>query len=153
MDKDDVIKELNTLIETSKDGEYGFRTCAERVQSADLRSVLNECAKSCGQAATELQAAVARLGGKPEDSSTVSGTMHRGWVRVKGALSGDTDLSMLEECERGEDVAKARYRDALKADLPAEVAALVRRQAEGATRNHDRIRALRDQLRATASLP
>jgi len=151
MDNDDVIEELNDLIETSKDGEYGFRTCAERVQSAELRSVLNDCAQSCRQAASELQAAVVRLGGKPEEDSTVSGTMHRGWVRVKGALGGDTDLSMLEECERGEDVAKARYRDALKADLPNDIAELVRRQAEGATRNHDRLRALRDQLKATAS--
>jgi len=145
MDNDDVIEELNDLIETSKDGEYGFRTCAERVQSAELRSMLNDCAQSCRQAASELQTAVVRLGGKPEEDSTVSGTMHRGWVRVKGALGGDTDLSMLE------DVAKARYRDALKADLPTDIAELVRRQAEGATRNHDRIRALRDQLKATAS--
>ena len=151
MDNDDVIEELNDLIETSKDGEYGFRTCAERMQSSELRSVLNDCAQSCRQAASELQAAVARLGGKPEEDSSISGTVHRGWVRAKSALSGDSDLSMLEECERGEDVAVARYRDAMKENLPTDVAELVRRQAEGAKRNHDRIRALRDQLKATAS--
>jgi uncharacterized protein (TIGR02284 family) len=151
MDNDDVIKHLNNLIETSKDGEYGFRACAERVESSELRSVLSECAQSCGSAASELQAAVVKLGGQPEEDSSVSGTLHRGWVRAKGALGGDTDLSMLEECERGEDVALARYRDALKATLPADVAELVRRQAEGAKRNHDRIRTLRDQLTATAS--
>ena len=151
MDNDDAIGELNTLIETCKDGEYGFRTCAERVRSAELRSVLNECAQSCRTGATELQAAVARLGGKPEDESSVTGTMHRGWVRLKEALGGDSDLSMLEECERGEDAALDRYRDALKADLPEPVAELVRRQYEGAKRNHDKIRTLRDQLKATAA--
>ena len=151
MDNDDVIDELNDLIETSKDGEYGFRTSAERVQSPELRTVLNECAQSCREAAAELQAAVVRLGGKPEAESSASGTMHRGWVRLKGALGGDTDLSMLEECERGEDVAVARYRDALKEDLPPDVAEMVRRQAEGAKRNHDRIRSLRDQLKAATS--
>ena len=151
MDNDDAISKLNDLIENCKDGEYGFRACAERVQSAELRTVLNECAKSCREGAAELQAAVARLGGKPEQDSSVSGTVHRGWVRLKGALGGDTDLSMLEECERGEDAALARYREAIKANLPDQVAELVRRQYEGAKRNHDRIRSLRDQLKAVAS--
>ena len=151
MDNDNAIGQLNDLIENCKDGEYGFRACAERVQSPELRSVLDECAKSCREAAVELQATVASLGGKPESESSVTGTMHRGWVRLKGALGGDTDLSMLEECERGEDAALARYRDALKADLPAPAAELVRRQYDGAKRNHDRIRALRDRLKAVAS--
>jgi len=147
----DAIKELNDLIETCKDGEYGFTASAERVQSPEVRTVLNECAQSCREGAAELQRAVVDLGGKPEEHSTVSGTVHRGWVRLKGALGGDTDLSMLEECERGEDVAVARYRAALKRDLPAAAADIVRRQAEGAQRNHDRIRSLRDQFKAVAS--
>ena len=151
MDNDKAINELNELIENCKDGEYGFRTCAERVQSPELRSTLEECAKSCRDAAVELQATVASLGGKPEAESSVSGTMHRGWVRLKSALGGDTDLSMLEECERGEDAALARYRDALKVELPAPAAELVRRQYEGAKRNHDRIRALRDRLKVAAT--
>ena len=151
MDNDDVIDKLNDLIETSKDGEYGFRTCAERVRSAELRTLLTECAQSCREGASELQAAVARLGGKAEEDSSVSGTMHRGWVRLKEALGGDSDLSMLEECERGEDAALVRYRDALKEDLPEPVAQLVRRQYEGVKRNHDRVRTLRDRLKATAT--
>ena len=150
MDNDDVIDKLNDLIETSKDGEYGFRTCAERVRSTELRTLLNECAQSCREGARELQAAVARLGGKPEDDSSVSGTMHRGWVRLKEALGGDSDLSMLEECERGEDAALARYRKALKQTLPAAVRTVIERQAEGAQRNHDQIRDLRDAARAAA---
>jgi uncharacterized protein (TIGR02284 family) len=74
--------------------------------------------------------------------------MHRGWVHLKGAVGASSPLSMLEECERGEDAAVARYRSALKEDLPAEARAIVQRQAEGTQRNHDRIKSLRDQLRA-----
>ena len=33
MDRDDVISTLNNLIETSKDGEEGFRSCAENVKN------------------------------------------------------------------------------------------------------------------------
>jgi uncharacterized protein (TIGR02284 family) len=74
--------------------------------------------------------------------------MHRGWVNLKSALTGDSDRSALDECERGEDAALGRYRDALKQDLPSEIVALVQRQYEGAKRNHDQIRTLRDSVRA-----
>jgi hypothetical protein len=33
MDKGDLIETLNNLIETSRDGEEGFRTCAEGVNN------------------------------------------------------------------------------------------------------------------------
>jgi hypothetical protein len=37
MDNQDVIATLNSLLEISRDGEQGFRTCAEGVQSPNLR--------------------------------------------------------------------------------------------------------------------
>ena len=150
MDKDDVIDTLNKLIETCKDGEYGFRTCAEHVKTQQLRTVFLERAESCRKGATELQAEVARLGGKAETDSSATGTLHRGWVNLKGALTGDSDQAALDECERGEDAALARYRDAIKEDLPSEVAAIVQRQYEGVKRNHDQIRSLRNAMRSTA---
>jgi uncharacterized protein (TIGR02284 family) len=151
MDRESVIDTLNKLIETSKDGEYGFRTCAEHVKSPPLRILLLERAEPCAKAAAELQAEVARLGGKPETGSSATGILHRGWVNLKGALSGDRDQAALDECERGEDAALARYRKAIKQDLPGDVAAIVRRQYEGVKRIHDQIRALRNAHRATAT--
>jgi uncharacterized protein (TIGR02284 family) len=150
MSNDDVIDELNTLIETCKDGEYGFRTCAEHVKSAQLRQVFTSRADECRQGATELQSLVARLGGKADTGSSVTGTVHRGWVNLKGMLTGDSDQAALNECERGEDAALERYRDAIKEELPSEVATIVQRQYEGVKRNHDQIRSLRDQMRSTA---
>jgi len=151
MSNDDVIETLNDLIETCKDGEYGFRTSAEHVKSATLRQTLTARAEDCRNGATELQALVTRLGGEPDTGSSVTGTMHRGWVNVKALLTGDSDLAALNECERGEDAALARYRDAIKEDLPADIAAVVQRQYEGAKRNHDQVRALRDQAKASSS--
>ena len=37
MATDDVIETLNDLIETSRDGEQGFRTCAQGVTSPNLK--------------------------------------------------------------------------------------------------------------------
>jgi uncharacterized protein (TIGR02284 family) len=150
MSNADVVDELNALIETCKDGEYGFRTCAEHVKSTQLRQVFTSRADECRQGAAELQSLVTRLGGKADRGSSVSGTMHRGWVDLKGMLTGDSDQAALNECERGEDAALARYRDAIRKPLPDDVAAVVQRQYEGVKRNHDQIRTLRNQTRSTA---
>ena len=146
----EVVSTLNDLIETCKDGEYGFRSCAEHVKSIELRDIFTLHAQQCADAARELQAVVAQHGGKPVDSGSASGALHRGWVSVKSALSTYDDLAVLEECERGEDVALKSYREAREKNLPADVRALVDRQYEGAKKNHDEVRALRDRLKAAA---
>lgn len=146
----DTIDTLNDLIETCKDGEKGFRDAAQHAVNPDLQQTFRKRADECREGAVELQAVVMQLGGKAEDGGSVAGAAHRGWMAVKGSLAGYTDLALLEECERGEDVAMKNYREALESGLPAECQALVERQFEGVKRNHAQVRALRDQARATA---
>jgi uncharacterized protein (TIGR02284 family) len=142
---------LNELVETSKDGEKGFRTAAEDTKNAELKTVFLRRAEDCKKGAAELQQLVSRLGGKPEDGGSVAGALHRGWVNLKAAVSERDDLAILEECERGEDVAKAKYRAALEDNtLPEEIRAAVQRQYDGVVRNHDQIRDLRDRFRLPA---
>lgn len=148
---DDTISTLNNLIETSKDGEFGFRSSAEYLRDASTKQLFTQRAEECRQAAADLQALVVQLGGKPEDSGTASGSMHRGWVAVKGTLSGYTDKAILEETERGEDVAMNSYRKALASDLLPQARAVVERQMEGVKRNHIQVRSLRDQARAAST--
>lgn len=149
-DREEVIETLNDLLESCRDGEYGFKECAEHVKAQDIKTLLTRHADECRSAGLELVTHIRQLGGEPDEGGTASGAMHRGWVAVRGALSGYTDLAMLDECERGEDAALARYRNALKEDLPSDIRAVVERQAQGAQRNHDQIKALRHALRATA---
>ena len=148
MSNDDIIDTLNDLIETSKDGEYGFRTSAEYLKDTTLKQTFTTRAEECRQAAAELQAMVVRFGGKAEDGGSAAGALHRGWVAVKGVLAGYTDKAILEETERGEDTALASYRKALDKSLPPDVRAVVERQYEGVKRNHLQVRTLRDQARA-----
>jgi len=146
----DTIDTLNKLIETSKDGENGFRDAAQHAVSPDLQQTFRQRADECREAAVGLQSLVVQLGGKAEDSGTIAGAAHRGWMAVKGSLAGYTDLAILEECERGEDTAMKNYREALDSGLPSPCQAFVERQYEGVKRNHAQVRALRDQARATA---
>ena len=148
MSNDEVVDVLNDLLENCRDGEYGFRVCAEEVEPGPVQQVFERRAAGCRAAEAELLPLIAAYGGQPADGGTASGALHRGWVHVKGSLGADSELTMLESCERGEDAAIARYRKALKRNLPAEVRAVVERQAVGAQRNHDEIRDLRDAARA-----
>ena len=143
----DAIDTLNDLLEICCDGEYGFRECAEHTKALDVKTVLKQRASECRFAATELQAMIKQMGSEPKEGGTVSAAMHRGWVSVKGTLSGYSDYDMLDECERAEDVALGQYRKALKQSLPASAMALVEKQSQGVQRNHDQIKAMRDALK------
>ncbi|AYQ29714.1 MULTISPECIES: PA2169 family four-helix-bundle protein [unclassified Polaromonas] len=148
-DDEDVIETLNELLESCRDGEYGFRECAEHTKAADIKTLMGRHADECRSAGLELQTLIRQLGGTPDDGGSVSGALHRGWVSVRGTLSGYSDQAMLDECERGEDAALARYRKALKGNLPSAIRSVVERQAQGAQRNHDQVKALRDALKAS----
>jgi uncharacterized protein (TIGR02284 family) len=140
---------LNDLIEVSRDGQQGFLKAAEDAQNPDLKSLFSSRAAEIATAVSELQARVAALGGKPEEHGSVAGALHRGWVGLRTAVADRDDLAILEETEKGEDVAKKKYADALQeTELSVDVRALVERQYQGVLRNHDLIRDLRNRYRA-----
>lgn len=143
---------LNDLIETSKDGQKGFETSAEDLKNPQLKTYFQTRAADCATAVRELQAEVRALGGDPEQSSSVAGTLHRAWVDLKSLVTGKSDEAILNEVERGEDHALADYKKALEKArekaLPVNVVTLIQKQLDGAQANHDKVKLLRDQVRA-----
>jgi uncharacterized protein (TIGR02284 family) len=148
MDTKDTISTLNDLIETSKDGEKGFTECANDLHTTELKSLMVKRSQDCATAAAELQQLVVSLGGEPEHDTSLGGDLHRRWIGLKQLVTGKDDKAILNECERGEDVAKKNYKEALKKDLPGDIRAVVEKQYQGVLRNHDQVKALRDAARA-----
>jgi uncharacterized protein (TIGR02284 family) len=139
---------LNSLIETCKDGQNGFRDAAENVGNSDLKALFSEYSMQRQQFVTELQSLTASLGESAEDSGSVAGALHRGWIDLKAALTSREDHAILAECERGEDSAVSEYRDALEHDdLPANIRDVIQRQYVSVQAAHDRVRDLRDQTK------
>jgi uncharacterized protein (TIGR02284 family) len=151
MTNTDAIKVLNQLIQTSEDGKKGFADAAGEVTKPELKTMFQSRSSDCNSAVIELQALVQSLGGTPENSGTIAGAAHRGWAKVKATI-GDANIGMLEEVESAEDKAKAIYTNALKGALPAQVRELVQRQYDGAVRNHDMIRDVRNSYKAAKEL-
>jgi uncharacterized protein (TIGR02284 family) len=141
----DAVSTLNSLIETCKDGEKGFKEAAEGLKSADIKAKFLEYSRERAQMAAELQTEVRSLGGDPDKGGSMSGSVHRGWMNLKAAMTGQDDHAIVSEAERGEDVAKEAYESALKATLPPSAQTLVQQQAAKVRRVHDAVRDLRDR--------
>lgn len=150
----EAISVLNDLIETSIDGEKGFKTSAEDIKNPEIKAYFNSRSDGCAAAVRELQAEVRAQGGDPETSSTAAGGVHRLWVELKTALTGKSDEAILNEVERGEDHALKAYKEAkeksLEKHLPATVTALIERQLVGVQANHDKVKALRNAVRSAS---
>jgi len=144
MSNAEMISLLNSLVETCKDGQEGYKVAAEGTERSDLKSLLYEYSQQRAQFAGELQTLVQTLGGDPENSGTVTGAIHRGWINLKTAVMGNDDAAVLNECERGEDSAKNVFKAAAQEPLPGYIHDVITDQLRAIMQAHDRIKTLRD---------
>jgi len=139
------ISTLNSLIETLKDGQEGFKQAADGVVDLQLKSLFNEYSRQRARFANALQTQAQSLGeSKPERSSSAEGALHRAWINLKSAVTRGNDHAILSECERGEDSAVKEYEKALNDDLSPSLREIVSSQYSEVKNAHDRIRNLRD---------
>lgn len=148
LSNEDTINVINDLIEISKDGEAGYLKAAEDIDDQSIKSYLIRRSANVKQSIFELQNLVRDLGGTPSDSTSVAGYLHRKWIDLKTAIVADDNLAVLNELERGEDVALRAYREASSKDLPANVAQIVLNQLAGTKINHDEVKQMRDEAEA-----
>jgi uncharacterized protein (TIGR02284 family) len=147
MSNEKTISTLNRLIETCRDGEQGFRTAAEGLKNPQTKALFLEYSRQRAQMARQLEDEVRRLGGSPEKAGSMSGSIHRGWMNIKSAITGKDDSAIIAEAERGEDVAKEMYEKAVVESLPPTTQALVQQQSAMVREAHDSVRALEKAVR------
>jgi uncharacterized protein (TIGR02284 family) len=142
---------LNDLIKINNDRFAGFEKAAENLEEddRDLRTVFNKLAGESRENAAALAEKARQFNGEAEEGISVSGSLHRAWLEVKSAFTGNDLESILNECERGEDAIKAAYRSALNDsnELPYEIFQLISSQQQRIIEGHDLIKSLRDQNR------
>lgn len=149
LSNEDTVSVINDLIEISKDGEEGFLKAAEDIQNQKIKEYLMRKSAEVKRCVYELQGLVRELGGKPTDSTSVAGYLHRRWMDLKTAIVNNDYQAVLNELERGEDVALGAYRKASTKDLPPNVAQVVLHQLTGVQRNHDEVKKMRDAAKET----
>lgn len=141
---------IEDLIETLEDGREGFKQAAEKLEEdghSDIASQMMEFSNQRARFSSELRQLASKAGAEIDESGSAAGALHRGWMSLKDALTGDDPHAILSAAETGEDHAVSEYEDAVEDDaLPAEYREVVRKQAAEIRRAHDTVRSLRDRF-------
>ena len=149
MASETAIEKLKDLAEIVKDSEEGYRTAADGTKDDSTKTLFQRYAEQRHQMAEELKQCIRGLGEEAPESGTAQGRVFRVWTSLKSALSSDDALAMLEECERGEDITKREFQEALDSDLPLSVRPAVENMFARVRATHDEVKSLRNQRRAT----
>lgn len=141
---------LEELVETLEDGREGFKKAADKLEDDGHHELARKMAQYSDQRArlsAELREIALADGVDVEDKGTVGAALHRGWMAIADAVSGDDPHAVLAVAESGEDHAVAEFEKALgNDDLPAAWRPVIVAQAEAVKSAHDEVRALRDQF-------
>lgn len=140
---------LEDLIETLEDGRQGFLKAADTLDGeahGDLVQKMRGYSEQRATFSTELRSLAAEHGFEISEEGSMGGSLHRGWMSLKDAVTGDDPSAIVGAAESGEDHAVADYEDALGQELPADVRTVVERQAGEIRQAHDEVRSLRDAL-------
>ncbi|MBD8869510.1 ferritin-like domain-containing protein [Nocardioides donggukensis] len=135
------------LVETLKDGEEGFASAADKLKSDDhpvWASAFQRLSEQRAEFHREIVSMGHDYGDDVDESGSVAATVHRGWLSLKDALTGDSAEALLKTAQTGEDHAVSEYDKALKQDLSAGFRDVVSRQ-------HAAILAARDEVKAFQS--
>ena len=133
------------LIQTLENGKEGFDKAAEKLADSDRPEVaakFREFAQQRASMSDELKQIAVAYRDDPDQRSTLPGALHRGWMSVKDALTGDDADAVIGAAETGEDHAVEQYRDALESDISPEFRPVVARQMASVEAAHDYVRSL-----------
>ena len=143
---------LEELVETLEDGREGFKKAADKLEDDGHHELAGKMARYSDQRArlsNELRQIALADGIDLDEKGTVAGAVHRGWMAIADAVSGDDPHAVLAVAESGEDHAVAEFEKALgNDDLPAAWRPVIVAQAEAVRSAHDEVRALRDQFQS-----
>lgn len=143
---EEIIDRLNGLIQVAVDGERGYARAAVDVDNSELRSIFEEYAEERRKFVKELEAEVVRLGGTPVESGSVAAAVHRGWIDLKGALSGGGVHAIVAACETGEDAAQAQFERVANLDITGATRTLVEKQWHKIQEAHKRMLHLKENV-------
>ncbi|MFD2738143.1 PA2169 family four-helix-bundle protein [Sulfitobacter aestuarii] len=108
----DILKKLHTRLIDSRDG---YKSSREQV--SDQASYLGFFDRRIAERETfhsQLHRQLTAEGVDLDDSGSVAASAHRGWLKLRDALTGD-DEAVYDEIVNGEEALLENYRDAIQA--------------------------------------
>ncbi len=140
-------KVAKELVETLKDGEQGFASAADKLRDSDRSDWAGTMQRLSEQRAgfrREIVDMGHDYGDDVDESGSAAAALHRGWIALKDALTGDDAGAVLGAAVTGEDHAVSEYDDALEKDLSQGFREVVTRQRAAVVSARDEVKALQE---------
>lgn len=135
------------LVETLRDGERGFARAAEKLRDSD-RPEWAASLETLSKQRADFRAEIVSLGHEYSDdvdeSGSVAAALHRGWISLRDALTGDDPKGVLGAALTGENHAVSEFEKALEQDLSPGFREVVSRQHAAVVGARDEVQALQD---------
>lgn len=124
-------KQLNLLLARNVDGEKGYAFASEHIKNENFKNFLEAYANQRRKYADELIERMDELGVEPNETSSALGSIHKAILELRTKMASNADKVIMEECERGEDMAISDYLKVLKSDeLDPDTLKLVMKQRD-----------------------
>ncbi|WP_244228198.1 DUF892 family protein [Mucilaginibacter kameinonensis] len=140
---------INDMIKINNDRAAGFEKAGKDLNEDEsgLITVFNKLSEESRENVAELTGLAQQFGEDAAEGTSTSGDLHRAWIDIKSAFTGNDLNAILNECERGEDAAKTAYKNALdpENELSPELEQVLFAQQRLIVDGHDLIKSLRDQ--------
>ena len=140
-------KVAKDLVETLKDGRAGFAAAAEKLRDSDQPQLAETMQRFSDQRAGFARQIVElghEYGDDVDEGGSLAASLHRGWLKMKDAVTGDDAGAVLGAAGTGEDHAVSEYEKALEEDLSDGFRAVVQQQHQSIVGARDEIKALSD---------
>lgn len=142
---DDIVDNLQGLLEKNYDAQKGFTKAMKNAKSNNLKHFLQKQAAQRSRFATEITDELRNLNEEPKESGSLAGDLHRAWIDIKTAVSGNEDEAVLEECIRGEKASAEEYNEKLrKSNFPPRISTVLQKQAAEINQTLSRVKRLED---------
>lgn len=139
------IEELNKIVRILEDGKEGYKTAAKDIEPGEVQTMFNLYAQQRGDFAARLTNEIRELGGEPAQGDEPKGQLHRIWMNLRSAVSGNNKKTIFEECERGEKAALDEYTEVMSNDIPHYLKETLQDQREEIMNNLKMIRKLKER--------
>ena len=140
MDNSTIVKGLNDLLARTYDAELGFKKVRDKSNTPALRAFFSQKANQRYDFGHQIKDLITRYGGEINKGGTLAGDVHRTWIDIVSAFTGQDDESILEEVARGEETSLDDYNDMLdNDDLPTDVRNVLEWQRNSIERNIYRV--------------
>lgn len=141
----DKTKQLNELIEITRDGQRFYQHAHDEVKDVRLQVLFRDMSQSKSELIRALSVKVTANQEVPAAGGTFIGKLRQVYADTKATLVSDEEATYVSQLEEAEDRILHAFEDALETAEP-DVQALLAAEMPKVRANHDRMRTLKQSM-------